>query len=168
MTKISPFLPVISRSTKFQPVFVEDVAKAIIKLQKDIINSIKNNKYIKNLIKKSWGQEIFDIRLYYKKSIKKKYSFLKIPQIAEAAAFAVPAKDHGQEDEVMVALMIIKGSKIEYSKWINKVSADLAKFAIPLYLRVMKNFPKTQTGKIQKNKLRAEGVTIDTWQNKNI
>ena len=42
-----------------------------IKLQKDIINSIKNNKYIKNLIKKSWGQEIFDIRLYYKKSIKK-------------------------------------------------------------------------------------------------
>ena len=42
-----------------------------IKVQKDIINSTKNNKYIKNLIKKSWGQEIFDIRLYYKKSIKK-------------------------------------------------------------------------------------------------
>ena len=35
MTKISPFLPVISRSTKFQPVFVDDVAKAIIKLLKD-------------------------------------------------------------------------------------------------------------------------------------
>ena len=38
MTKISPFLPVISRSTKFQPVFVEDVAKAIIKLLKDTKN----------------------------------------------------------------------------------------------------------------------------------
>ncbi len=35
MATISPFLPVISRSTKFQPVFVEDVAKAIIKLIKD-------------------------------------------------------------------------------------------------------------------------------------
>ena len=35
MAKISPFLPVISRSTKFQPVFVEDVAKAIIALLKD-------------------------------------------------------------------------------------------------------------------------------------
>ena len=35
MANISPFLPVISRSTKFQPVFVEDVAKAIIKLLKD-------------------------------------------------------------------------------------------------------------------------------------
>ena len=43
MTKISPFLPVISRSTKFQPVFVEDVAKAIIKLIKDRKN--KNNIY---------------------------------------------------------------------------------------------------------------------------
>ncbi len=43
MTKISPFLPVISRSTKFQPVFVEDVAKAIIKLLKDREN--KNNIY---------------------------------------------------------------------------------------------------------------------------
>ena len=43
MTKISPFLPVISRSTKFQPVFVEDVAKAIIKLFKD--TKFKNNIY---------------------------------------------------------------------------------------------------------------------------
>ena len=43
MATISPFLPVISRSTKFQPVFVEDVAKAIIKLLKDENN--KNNIY---------------------------------------------------------------------------------------------------------------------------
>ena len=43
MTKISPFLPVISRSTKFQPVFVEDVAKAIIKLLK--YKKYKNNIY---------------------------------------------------------------------------------------------------------------------------
>ena len=32
IASISPFLPVISRTTKFQPVFVEDVANAIIKL----------------------------------------------------------------------------------------------------------------------------------------
>lgn len=43
MTKISPFLPVISRSTKFQPVFVDDVAKAIIKLLNDRKN--KSNIY---------------------------------------------------------------------------------------------------------------------------
>ena len=43
MATISPFLPIISRSTKFQPVFVEDVAKAIIKLLKD--KKDKNNIY---------------------------------------------------------------------------------------------------------------------------
>ena len=43
MSKFSPILPVISTSTKFQPVFVEDVAKAIIKLLKDRKN--KNNIY---------------------------------------------------------------------------------------------------------------------------
>ena len=43
MTRVSPFLPVISKSTKFQPVFVEDVAKAIIKLLQDQKN--KHNIY---------------------------------------------------------------------------------------------------------------------------
>ncbi len=43
MTKVSPFLPVISKSTKFQPVFVEDVAEAIIKLLQDQKN--KHNIY---------------------------------------------------------------------------------------------------------------------------
>ncbi len=43
MAKISPFLPVISKSTKFQPVFVDDVSRAIIKLLKDRRN--KNTFY---------------------------------------------------------------------------------------------------------------------------
>ena len=51
---------------------------------------------------------------------------------------------------------------------LEKTKINLAKFAIPKYMRIMKEFPKTQTGKIQKNKLREEGITIDTWQNKNI
>ncbi len=38
MASISPFLPLISRTTKFQPVFVDDVAKAI-------INLLKSTKY---------------------------------------------------------------------------------------------------------------------------
>jgi crotonobetaine/carnitine-CoA ligase len=51
---------------------------------------------------------------------------------------------------------------------INTTKRNLAKFSVPKYLRIMKEFPKTQTGKIQKNKLREEGITVDTWQNKNI
>ena len=43
IASISPFLPIISRSTKFQPVFVKDVANAIIKLLND--NKDKNSFY---------------------------------------------------------------------------------------------------------------------------
>ena len=45
-------------------------------------------------------------------------AFLKISEVTEAAAFAVPAEGgEGIEDEVMVALMIDKGSKIQFLDW---------------------------------------------------
>ena len=92
-------------------------------------------------------------------------AFLKIPEVTEAAAFAVPAEGGaGMEDEVMVALMINKGSDIKYLNWVNQAKQDLANFSVPKYLRIMKNFPKTQTGKIQKHLLKKEGITNDTWK----
>ena len=72
------------------------------------------------------------------------------------------------EDEVMVALMANKDVAINFVELLTLAKSNLAKFAIPKYLRIMEEFPKTQTGKIQKNKLREQGVTVDTWQNINI
>ena len=96
-------------------------------------------------------------------------AFLEISYITEAAAYAIPAKGgEGMEDEVMVALMINNNMLIDYIDLLNQAKKNLATFAVPKYIRIMDHFPKTQTGKIQKNKLREEGVTVDTWQNKNI
>jgi crotonobetaine/carnitine-CoA ligase len=96
-------------------------------------------------------------------------AFLEIPYITEAAAYAIPAEGgEGMEDEVMVSLMTNTDISINFEDLINTAKRNLAKFSVPKYLRIMKEFPKTQTGKIQKNKLREEGVTVDTWQNKNI
>ena len=96
-------------------------------------------------------------------------AFLEISYITEAAAYAIPAKGgEGMEDEVMVALMKNNDISVDYIDLLNKVKKNLATFAIPKYIRIMDNFPKTQTGKIQKNKLREDGITVDTWQNKNI
>ena len=36
-------------------------------------------------------------------------------------------------------------------------------FAVPRYVRVVSELPKTPTQKVQKNILRGEGVTADTW-----
>ena len=96
-------------------------------------------------------------------------AFLEISYITEAAAYAIPAKGgEGMEDEVMVALMINNNMSIDYIDLLNQAKKNLATFAVPKYIRIVDHFPKTQTGKIQKNKLREDGVTVDTWQNKNI
>ena len=93
-------------------------------------------------------------------------AFLEILEITEAAAYAIPAKGgEGMEDEVMIALMVNKNTNIEHSNLLTKARINLAKFAIPKYIRIMDQFPKTATGKVQKNKLREEGITLDTWQN---
>ena len=92
-------------------------------------------------------------------------AFLKIPEIIEAAAFGIPAEDSDMEEEVMVALLVIKDANLKYKKWIEEVRKNLASFSIPKYIRIMKDFPKTSTGKIQKRLLKKEGITSDTWKN---
>ena len=39
----------------------------------------------------------------------------------------------------------------------------MAHFMIPRYVRVVEALPRTPTAKIEKVKLRDEGITIDTW-----
>ena len=39
----------------------------------------------------------------------------------------------------------------------------LAHFMIPRYVRITAELPKTPTQKAEKHRLRAEGVTPDTW-----
>ena len=48
-----------------------DPSRRQIKLNDQIINKIKKNKFISNLVLNSWKQNDFDIRLYFKKKIKK-------------------------------------------------------------------------------------------------
>jgi crotonobetaine/carnitine-CoA ligase len=39
----------------------------------------------------------------------------------------------------------------------------MAHFMIPRFVRMMPELPKTPTQKVQKNLLREEGITADTW-----
>lgn len=99
-------------------------------------------------------------------------AFFKIDCIAEVAAYGVPADGgEGMEEEVMITVLL-KGdhskSAIELAKtadveaWVKTASANLPVFAIPRYVRITAELPKTQTGKIRKVVLREEGVTADT------
>ena len=93
-------------------------------------------------------------------------AFLALEDIAEAAAYAVPAAGgEGMEDEVMVALETKAGTESTPEKWLEQAAPNLPRFAIPRYLRIVDALPKTPTGKIRKVQLRTEGVTADSFEN---
>ena len=95
-------------------------------------------------------------------------AFLALDDIAEAAAYAVPADGgDGMEDEVMVALLLKENTgTYKFDQWCQDAAINLAKFAVPRYLRIMSDLPKTPTGKIRKVVLREEGITEDTFDTK--
>jgi len=83
------------------------------------------------------------------------------PEIATAAAFAVPSEM--AEDEVMVSVVRTPGSRLTAIDLVEFCQPRLPYFAIPRYVEFVTQLPATENGKIQKFKLRERGVTEATW-----
>jgi crotonobetaine/carnitine-CoA ligase len=83
------------------------------------------------------------------------------PAVLESAAIA--AKSEFGEDEVMICLTLKEGQTLTPEELIQYCEPRMAYFMIPRYVRMMKEMPKTPTQRIQKYKLRQEGITSDTW-----
>ncbi|MBL8354213.1 MAG: AMP-binding protein [Delftia acidovorans] len=83
------------------------------------------------------------------------------PAVAEVAAYAVASEL--AEDEVMCALVLRDGCTIDPLALVMWCEPRLPYYAVPRFLRITHELPKTENGKIQKYKLRAEGRTPDTW-----
>jgi crotonobetaine/carnitine-CoA ligase len=83
------------------------------------------------------------------------------PAIREAAAVAVPSEI--AEDEVLVAVSLGEGCTLDPAALIEFLRPRLAHFMIPRYVRIVDDLPKTPTQKVQKHRVRSEGVTPDTW-----
>jgi crotonobetaine/carnitine-CoA ligase len=85
------------------------------------------------------------------------------PQIKEAACIGVKADEGASsEDEIMV-VCIPEGpapDPAELTKWL---AAEMPYFMVPRYIRFVKELPKTPTERVQKVKLREEGITADTF-----
>ena len=83
------------------------------------------------------------------------------PAVANAAAF--PVRSSLAEDEVMAAVILHPGQTLTEAELIAFCEPRLAHFAVPRYLEFMRELPSTESGKIQKYKLRERGVTAATW-----
>ncbi|MFI6393588.1 AMP-binding protein [Nonomuraea sp. NPDC050540] len=86
---------------------------------------------------------------------------LRHPAVREAAAVAVPSGDG--EDDVLAAVAPVDGARLDPRDLLEFLVERLPHFMVPRYVRVLGELPKTPTSKIEKRRLRREGVTPDTW-----
>jgi carnitine-CoA ligase len=83
------------------------------------------------------------------------------PAVGSVAAYAVPSEL--AEDEVMCAVVPREGQAVDPLAIVRWCEPRLPHFAVPRFIRVLSEMPVTENGKIQKYKLRAAGVTPDSW-----
>jgi crotonobetaine/carnitine-CoA ligase len=87
-------------------------------------------------------------------------AILKHPGVSDAAAYPVPS-DLG-EDEVMVAVVLDGNLAPTVTDLVEHCTGELPAFAVPTYVRILPELPKTPTMKTEKYRLRAEGITPET------
>ena len=83
------------------------------------------------------------------------------PDIEAAAAF--PVASDLAEDEVMAAVTLRPDTTLDPIELMRFCETRMPHFAIPRYVEVLTDLPRTENGKIQKFKLRERGVTHTTW-----
>jgi carnitine-CoA ligase len=83
------------------------------------------------------------------------------PAVANAAVF--PVRSTLAEDEVMATIVCRPDRKTTELELIQFCEPRLPYFAVPRYLELATELPTTESGKVQKYKLRERGVTAATW-----
>ena len=82
---------------------------------------------------------------------------------AVAAVAVYPVRSELAEDEVMAALVARDGEALDPAELARFCATRLPYFAIPRFIDVVADLPRTENGKVQKYKLREQGVTCSAW-----
>jgi crotonobetaine/carnitine-CoA ligase len=82
---------------------------------------------------------------------------------AVAAVAVYPVRSELAEDEVMAALTARPGETLDPAELARFCATRLPYFAIPRYVDIVADLPRTENGKVQKYKLRERGITPTTW-----
>jgi crotonobetaine/carnitine-CoA ligase len=89
------------------------------------------------------------------------HTIQKHPSVLEAAVYAVPSEL--AEDEIMASISLVEGHTLKEADLIEILKEDLAKFAVPRFVKIVKEFPKTETQRIIKKELEKKGIIAGTY-----
>lgn len=80
------------------------------------------------------------------------------PAVRDVAVYGV-VSEGGEED--VVAALVLNQQVPDPTSVIRDVAADLPRYAVPQYIRVLEDLPRTPTLKVQKAVLRSQGLPAD-------
>jgi crotonobetaine/carnitine-CoA ligase len=83
--------------------------------------------------------------------------------ISQCAAVSVPSNVSGGEHEIMACLVLNEGATLIPAELIRFCEVRAPWFAVPRYIEILDDLPKTSNGKVRKEALRKAGVTSTTW-----
>jgi carnitine-CoA ligase len=83
--------------------------------------------------------------------------------VLEAAAIGVRASEGaGAEDEILVCV-VARGGVVDHHDLLTHCADRMPYFAVPRYVRIVSELPKTPTARVRKVELREIGITADTY-----
>lgn len=83
------------------------------------------------------------------------------PSVSVAAVFAVDSELG--EDEVMTVIVLKDGESLSEVELVRFCETRMSYFSVPRFIDFVEDMPRTESGKIQKYKLREIGQTDKTW-----
>ncbi len=83
------------------------------------------------------------------------------PAVLEAAVVGVPSEL--SEEEVLACVVLKPGERLAEWEIVGHCEGRLADFAVPRYVRWMDELPRNASQRVQKFKLRSQGLTPDAW-----
>ncbi|MEW5420747.1 ATP-dependent acyl-CoA ligase [Amorphus sp. 3PC139-8] len=83
------------------------------------------------------------------------------PAVALAAVF--PVRSDLAEDEVMATLVLKEGTSLTEEEIVRYCEGKMSYFAVPRFVEFAAELPRTESGKVQKFKLREQGRSDTTW-----
>ncbi len=85
------------------------------------------------------------------------------PAVADVGAYGIPSAELESESELMVAVVRRPGALLTAEEIARFVNERAPYFFVPRYVEFVAELPRNAHGRIQKEELRARGVTGATW-----
>tara|TARA_B110000503_G_scaffold22699_1_gene35273 strand:- start:6611 stop:8308 length:1698 start_codon:yes stop_codon:yes gene_type:complete len=89
------------------------------------------------------------------------------PAVQDVAAFGIPSEEVESEQELKLNIILKEGARDSAEAICDFINDNAPHYFVPRYLEFVESLPYTPTNKVQKFKLREQGINEHTWDLRN-